>query len=238
MEKEKLKPYITKREGSERVLYRNEAYWKDIEKQRYDILLKRSGIPNFYWTIGWKEYKGDLSKHNLKKVMQYSEECFTDKFEYVNLYLYSKENSSQKTAVACNVGKDIIKQHKNVQFVLAGSLIDMLLKQSGFTHYPEIANELKKLKEADLLIIDDVFDTKKSVHWQNSNITTSEWDRFLRELLVSRTKVVMTSNMTIDEIDKNYGKSMKELINRNFIDLEFKDSITKERKRKFDNLFD
>ena len=237
MEK-KIKPYIIKREGYERVLYRNESYWKEIDKKRYDILLRRSGIPHFYWSIDFKDYKGDLSKANLKKVIQYSEECFTDKFEYVNLYLYSKENSSQKTAISCNVGKEAIRQNKKVQFILAGSLIDMLLKQSGFTHYPEIANELKKLKESDLLIIDDVFDTKKSVHWQNSNITTSEWDRFLRELLVSRTKVVMTSNMTIDEIQKNYGKSMKELINRNFIDLEFKDSITKERKRKFDNLFD
>ena len=232
------KPYIIKRENGERVAYRNEAYWKHIAQLKYELLLKRSGIPPFYWSIDWKDYKGDLSRDNLKKVIQYADECFTEKFDYVNLYIWCGANSSQKTAVMCNVGKEAIKQGKRVSFILAGVLTDYLLKNSGYSYNEEIAGYLKELQQADMLLIDDVFDENKSTVWNSNSLIIAEIDKWLRPLFSTNIKVVMTSNVSPENIIKKYGKSMAELVTRNCVPLEFKDDIKKERTKNFANLFD
>jgi len=235
----KHNPYTFKRDNTgEKIACRNEAYWKEIGKKKYELLLKRSDIPKFYWNIEFKDYKGELSKESLKRAIKFSQKCFTPEFDYVNLYLWSEENSSQKTAVACNVGKELLKQGKSVSFLYFGTLIDMLLKQSGFNYHEDIAFKLNKLKNVDILIIDDVFDTKKSIQWSNSDLIISEIDRFFREVLTSDLKVIMTSNIPIINIKKKYGVSLFELISRNFYPLQFNDSIKKYRKKMFENIFD
>jgi len=235
----KHNPYTFKRDGTgEKIACRNEAYWKEMSKKKYDLLLKRSDIPKFYWGIEFKDYKGDLSKESLKRAIKFSQNCFTSEFDYVNLYLWSEENSSQKTAVACNIGKECIKQGKKVKFVLAGTLADRLMKNQGFNYHEEIEAYLKNLKEQDLLIIDDVFDSKKSLVWNNSDLVVSEWDRFLRELCSSGIKIVMTSNVSLSSIKTKFGASIYALIERNFYPLGFKDSIKKYRKKMFANIFD
>ena len=217
---------------------KNKEHWEDIQKRKYDILLKRSEIPQFYWNIDFEDYKGDLSSDSVDKCIIYSKNCFTEKFDYVNLYLWSEANSSQKTAVMCNIGKEVLKTGKSVKFVLAGTLIDRLIKNQGFNYNEEIEYYLKNLKEQDLLLIDDIFDSKKSIHWNNSDLIVAEIDRFFRELCASGIKIAMTSNVPINLIGKKYGNSISELIYRNFYPLEFNDSIKEHRKRMFENIFD
>jgi len=232
-------PYIIKRsQDGSKIAYRNENYWKEISHKRYDLLLRRSEIPSFYHSIDFKDYKGDISKDSIEKAMTFSKECFTEKYNYMNLYLWSEANSSQKTAIMCNIGKECVRQGKKVKFLLAGTLVDKLLKNQGFNYHADIESYLKNLKEQDMLLIDDVFDSKKSLVFNNSDMITSEWDRFLRELCASGIKIVMTSNISINNIEKKYGKSLQELVSRNFYPLEFKDSIAAHRKKMFANIFD
>ena len=48
-------PYtIEKDENGNEWAVRNEAYWKNKALEKYHILLKRSGIPEFYWNIDWE----------------------------------------------------------------------------------------------------------------------------------------------------------------------------------------
>ena len=234
-----MEKYIFKRDSDgTKVAIRNEAYWKDINNKKYELLLKRSDIPKFYWDINFKDYKGDLSKEELNKAIKYAENCFTEKFDYVNLYLWSDANSSQKTAVAINIGKEAIRQGKRVKFVLAGTLIDRLIKNQGFNYNEEIEYYLKNIKECDMLLIDDIFDTKKSIHWNSSDLIISEIDRFLRELCSSGIKIIMTSNVSIENIKNKFGLSIYALVERNFYPLEFRDSIKHHRKKMFENIFE
>lgn len=233
------KPYIIKRdENNVKVASRNDTYWKEMNQKKYELLLQKSEIPPFYWKIDFKDYKGVLSADNVEKVKKYAEKCFDPKFDYVNLYLWSEGNSSQKTAQMCNIGKEIIRQNKKVKFILAGDLADKLLKNQGFNYRDEIVNYFENLKQQDMLLIDDAFDSKKSIVWERSDLIISEWDRFLRNLFSSKIKVVMTSNISPENISKKFGKSIYELIDRNCMALEFKDSIKYHRKKMFENIFD
>ncbi len=219
---------------------KNEAYWKQKAIEKYLILLRRSGIPEFYWNIDWKDYKGNKSKINFDKVLYYARNFHKDDFNHIHLYLWSEVNNSQKTACACNIGKEAIRQGYKVKFILGGTLIDWLMKNNGFNYQKEIYNQIQELKEQDLLIIDDAFSVDKGTLWKNSsnnNLIVSEWDRFCREVVASNTKIIVTSNMQIDKIKELYSVSMYELIDRNFQILLFEDSIKEHRKKKFDNLW-
>ena len=215
-------------------------YKKELAKKKYEYLLQKSEIPKFYWTIEFSDYKGENSKDNLEKVIQYAKNINDKKFDHVHLYLYGN-NNSQKTAIACNVGKEAIKKGLNVKFILAGSLIDKLIKVQGYSYIEEVEDEIKKIKNSDVLIIDDIFDPNKSILWKNpdsASLVLTAWDMFIREMVSSNTKMILTSNIAIDIIPKKFGESIYHLIDRNFICLSFFDDIKTYRKKKFDNLFD
>lgn len=218
----------------------NPHYKKAASKKIYDILLNQSNIPKYYWNIEFKDYKGEKSKEVVERIIYYSEHFFEEKFNYAHLYLYG-ENSGQKTALAANVGKAALKKGYKVKFILAGTLIDRLLKVQGFHYNEDLEEELSKLKSHDMIIIDDIFDEKKSLMWnkeESSNYIVAAWDTFLRELVSSKSKLILTSNISIEAIESKFGKSMYELIYRNFIALGCYDSIKHHKKQRFENLFD
>ena len=234
-------PYIYEKDDQgHRWAIKNEAYWKAKAIEKYSILLKRSGIPEFYWNIDWEDYKGTKSKVNFDKAKKYANEFHTEKFNHVHLYLWSELNSSQKTAIACNIGKDAIKQGYKVKFILSGTLIDYLMKNNGFNYNKEIFSYIQDLKEQDILIIDDAFSADKGVLWKNSpnnNIIVSAYDNFYREVVSSNTKIIITSNLPISKIKELYSVSLCELVDRNCEPLLFEDSIKEHKMKKFNNLW-
>lgn len=231
---------ILKSETGEEYLTPDPVYKKHISKKIYDLLLKQSDIPSYYWNVEFKDYRGENSKEAVNRIIYYASHFDTEKFNHAHLYLYG-ENSSQKTALAVNVGKEALKKGFKVKFILAGSLIDKLLKVQGFNYHEDLEEELRKLKENKIIIIDDIFDPAKSLMWNNkesANIIISAWDQFLREMVSSKTKLVLTSNVPIEAIETKFGKSMYELIYRNFVALGLFDSIKQHKKKMFDNLFE
>jgi len=234
-------PYIYKEDtDGNMIAVRNESYWKQKAVEKYLILLKRSGIPEFYWNISWGDYRGNKSKTNFDKALKYSQQFTDAKFDHIHLYLWSELNSSQKTAIACNIGKEVIQKGLKVKFILGGTLIDNLMKNNGFNFNKEIYDYIQDLKEQDLLIIDDAFSADKGILWKNSPNNTliiGAWDNFLREVVSSNTKVIVTSNLQIDKIKEMYSQSLFELVDRNFVVMLFEDSIKEHKKKKFDNLW-
>ena len=227
-------------ENKNRWAIKNEAYWKQKANEKYFILLKRSGIPEFYWNIDWKDYKGNKSKENFDKALYFAQNFHKEKFNHTHLYLWSEMNNSQKTSISCNIGKEAIQQGYKVKFILGGTLIDYLMKNNGFNYNKEIHDKIQQLKEQDILIIDDAFSADKGTLWKNSpnnNLIISAWDQFLREVVSSNTKIIMTSNLQIDKIKELYSPSLFELVDRNFVVLLFEDSIKDHKKKKFDNLW-
>lgn len=218
----------------------NKDYEQEIRLKKYQYFLEKSGIPKFYWKIEFKDYRGRRSQKNVKKLIDYAENINHDKFKDVNLYLFGV-NSTQKSSLACNLGKEAIKKGLKVKFVLAGILTDIFLKNQGYSREHDTYEQLQELENADIIIIDDAFDKNKSMLWSNKNsrsLIVSEWDRFLRKLIYNNQRIFITSNLTIENIKSEYSESLYELIDRNFITMQFLDSIKEKRKKRFENLFE
>lgn len=225
--------------NGEEYAYVDPKYKKKMVEKKYEYLLNLSGIPRFYWDIEFSDYKGKNSLKEVEKLIYYAKNFNDKKFKYVHLYLWGI-NNSQKTALACNVGKEILKQGYDVKFTLAGVLIDKLMKLQGYGYQEELENEIKKLKQAKVLIIDDIFDSAKSILWSKSDsadLIITAWDSFLRGIISSNTKLILTSNEPVNVLQTKFKKSIYHLIDRNFISIALQDDVKVFRKKSFENLF-
>jgi len=227
-------------EDGEIVAIDDPQYSKEISEKRYNLLLKNSNIPDFYYTIDFKDYKGNKELESFKKVLYYANNCYKEEFNFVSLYIYGN-NNTQKTAIACNILKQCMRKGLNAQFILAGVLIDKLMKLQGFSQDTKLYYEIEVIKNCDILLIDDIFDPNKSLFWKNSdnkNMIVSEWDIFLRDILAKKVKLIITSNFDKTIIKQYYGQSLYELIDRNFVEIEFTESIKEVRKLNVSAVFE
>jgi DNA replication protein DnaC len=230
-------PYIIKEVNGEEYYVPNKEYWDKVTEKRYNLLLKKSKIPQNYWDIEFEDYKGKRSVEEKDKAVVYSKKCREEKFHNINLYLVG-ENGTQKTMIACNIGKEFIKNGFRVYFTYASELIDLLLKMQGYSWDKELYAKLKDIESYDLLIIDDIFDTQKGIYWKNNpDLVISAWDQFLRRFISEDKRLILTSNEPISTIKDNFGQSMYNLIYRNFEELMFHDYIGDVRKGRFKDLW-
>lgn len=217
----------------------NPEYKEYVKKEKYYLRLKRSKIPEAYWNIDFEHYLGDREELAYKQILYYAQHCYEQDFNNVHLYIYGI-HSSQKTTLACNILKESLKQGKEAKFILASDLIKKLMKVQGFGRDEEIEREIQELKQASIICIDDVFDPDKTLMWKNSenkNIIISAWDDFIRSVIVSKTKIIMTSNFDFSIINQYYGKSLLELVERNFYPIELRTNIKHVAKNKLSDAF-
>jgi len=227
--------FVEDKETKEVFVKLNPEWEKEQQKARYDIFLKKSKIPKDYWDLDFDIYKGNKSVKAFNRAKEYATGCRNPKFHNNSLYLHG-EQSSQKSMVGCAIGKEFIRQGLTVRFILAGELINNLMKLQGFSSDEDISYEIKKFKyDTDLLIIDDAFDKNKSLMWETTNKTMiiQEWDSFLRHLISHDIRIIMTSNCRLDDrIKRLFGVSIFELVDRNFEQLLFEDNIKDVRKER------
>ena len=228
-------PYIFKKIEDEFYAIPNKLYWEEIYRKKYQIFLQRSGIPNFYWDIEFSDYVGEISKKNVDKIQYMCQNIHYEKFKYVNLYLWGTETGTQKTSCVCNFGKECIKKGLYVKFMLFGTFVNYLMKLQGFHRDEEADEKIKELKQMDIIILDDAFDPNKSMLWKKESsreLIISEIDNFFREQIYKNKKFILTSNLSPQMIQENYGRFLYDLIDRNFISFSFLDSVTRVRKEK------
>jgi len=237
-EKTKVEQFIYKEVNGELTAYLNPDWKEMIQNEKFSYFLNKSNIPNDYWDLDFDSFPWEKSKPQVDNCRKYALECKEEKFKDVSLYLYGG-NSSGKTTVACSIAKEFITKGLRVKFILAGSLAEMLMKKSSYTTDEEIKDKIEDLKNSDLVIIDDCFDQTKSIMWKSDskNLIISVWDSFLRDILSRQVRVIITSNILPLEIQNIYGKSMYELIDRNFVLQKFEDSVKYVKKDKFKNIF-
>jgi DNA replication protein DnaC len=237
-EKTKVEQFIYKEVNGELTAYLNPDWKEMIQNEKFSYFLNKSNIPNDYWDLDFDSFPWEKSKPQVDNCRKYALECKEEKFKDVSLYLYGG-NSSGKTTVACSIAKEFIRKGLRVKFILAGSLAEMLMKKSSYTTDEEIKDKIEDLKNSDLVIIDDCFDRTKSIMWKSDskNLIISVWDSFLRDILSRQVRVIITSNILPLEIQNIYGKSMYELIDRNFVLQKFEDSVKYVKKDKFKNIF-
>lgn len=237
----KIEPYIIKKDkdGNEYTI-NNPKYIEKIQNERFEFFLKKSNIPSFYWNINFEDYRGNKESKELKQIIYYANNCYKKKFDHIHLYLWGNQ-STQKTALSCNILKQGIRNGLKVKFILAGTLISDLMKIQGFKTDEDIYYKIKDLKKQDLILIDDIGDINKSIYWKtsdNKNMIISAWDLFLREIVVSNTKVIMTSNFDVSIFKQYFGESLYELIDRNFAQIYLTQSVKSIRKLKVSTIFE
>jgi len=211
-----------------------------IQNEKYKLFLERSGIPEFYWNIHFDNYVGNKKSVEYKKILHYANHLDEKQFSHVHLYLWGNQGC-QKSALACNIGKSAIKKGLKVKFILAGDLIDCLMKIQGYNNNIELVKEIEDLKtNYDLIIVDDVADVEKALMWNSSNksLITSEWDRLFRKILYNGTNVVMTSNFSIDNCKQYFSTSIYEMLDRNMEKIHLTESVKEIRKLKVQSAFE
>ena len=102
------------------------------------------------------------------------------------------------------------------------------MSSSGFNSSNEDENSMvrNRLKEVDILIIDDIFDKNKSLYWnsQSNNLILGQWDYLIRYRCSHNKKNIFTSNVDTTKIYIDFGKSISELLERNFKFIKFEDN--------------
>lgn len=218
----------------------NKSYWNKIKEKKYNLLVDKSNIPKFYRNIEFKDYIGEKSKENIEKLQYMIEHIEDEKFQDINLYLWGAGNNTQKTSSACNFAKGCIKKGLRVKFCNFGVFVNYLMKNQGFKQDEDSFFKLKELKDSDIIVLDDCFDPNKSLLWKNEQSRTmiiSEIDSFFRECIYNHKRFVLTSNLSVDMIKENYGISFYELIDRNFAQMQFLDSVKEIRKFRLEDVW-
>jgi DNA replication protein DnaC len=191
------------------------------EQFKIENSLIRSGINIKDWNYDISNYIGQDVNQNIIKLKKYIND-FDIKFKNINLYLWSKLNSTQKTTLAKWIGINLIKKSKEVYFISMNDLVESITKVIMTDEIKEFNN---KLLNSDVLIIDDVFDRNKAKPY-STGFQISYLDSFLRKRLEQIYKAtIFTSNLNVEEIDNVWGISIQELVKRNVEVMEFNDHI-------------
>jgi DNA replication protein DnaC len=210
----RIKKY-DKREVDGEVLYVETKEWKMYkERKKIMLLMESSDLPIHARDLSFSDYVGsDTDK--IDKMLKYANNF--DRYKNLHLYLWSHENSTQKTTMASILGKEILLQGRSVHFILMNTLTKLL--SSGTFENDENASVVKKYLDCDFLIIDDSFDRKKATIFKSGYQIP-----FLDEVLRPRLEILgkascFTSNYSLEEIDESvFGTSIKKLMLRSIKD--------------------
>lgn len=239
-EKIEIEQFIYKEDEAtgEIVAELNPEYQKFLQQRNYEFYLEYSGILPEYYNIDFKDYRGDKKSKEYKRITYYADNFEKEEFKYIHLYLWGN-SGCQKTALECNILKAGIRRGLKVKFIQASALISKLMKIQGYGADREITSkiykELEELKSCDIVGIDDI---GAEIQWKNNKLIISEWDQLLRELVSSKTRVIITSNYDKTQVEEEYDKRFFELIDRNFVDLHLTYSVKENKKFNMNNVFE
>lgn len=202
--------------------------------------LYKSGISYDVINYDINSYVGNLSLDHVKKLKKFVKE-FKPKFKCVNLYFWSKKNSTQKTTLAKWIARSLLEKGLTTRFILMDTLIKYLQTISfddGSEKVRIIKTKIDQCCNVDFLIIDDSFDLNKITLYK-SKYQLPFLDSFLRERLEQYKKsTCFTSNVPIEKIGDNFGISIEKLVERNIIlPMQFKDYVFYKDKDKLKELW-
>ena len=219
----------------------NPEFEENRNKKKYEVMLKYSGIPYEYHTLGFSVIKDNYqkSRKNFKHCIKYAVSPDDEKFRDISLYLYGP-NTSSKTSLACAIGMQFLKAGKYVKFITAFDLVQLLMERVSWEASSEVHGRVREFDKCDLIIVDDAFDSKKSLVWKGDakNQIIQLWDGFLRRHLSNHTRFIVTTNVNMAEVALSYSKDIYAQLKRNFYPLEFQDNIENIRTSRFEGIFD
>jgi len=186
------------------------CYTEFLKKRYSEIDLFNSGLSRSIYEYDIDTYIGVKSKHEILKVERYINN-FDKIFRSAYLYMYGP-NGTQKTTIAQYIGRELLRQHFSVKYVLMNEMIKNLTKE-GFEEH--VQNTINAYYDVDCLIIDEAFD-KEKILWYKSNFQLNFLDTLLRKRIDQLNKaIIFVSNKTVSSINSNFNSSIHDLIKRN-----------------------
>lgn len=158
----------------------------------------------------------------------------------VNIYFYGIINT-QKSTIARFIARELISKGLNIRYVLMDSLIKTLRAVDDHTASIRDAaiEKVSEYKNADLLILDESFDSKRITLYKSSYqipfLTTFLKDR----IEVSKKSTIFVSNVNPRSIaEEGFTEALQSLILRESSKLEFKDCLEKKQAMKSTDFLD
>jgi len=188
-----------------------ECHVKWRTEREVAIKLASSGFSQTDYDYDIDSYVGNKSLSEVDKLKKLAFNF--DHFKSEAVYLFG-DNGTQKTTLAKWVGCQLLSQGFTVQYVLMQNLI----KSLTILDDEEREDKVRKYYDADLLIIDEVFDRNK-VTLYKSNFQIPFLDQFVRDRLDSHRKaIIFVSNKTVAQIaDEGFGMSIQDFVQRKTI---------------------
>jgi len=185
--------------------------------------IEQANLPLFIKDYSIEQYAGSRSSIDMLNRIKLYVEKFKEKYHSYHLYLWSKENSTQKTTVASWIGKELLAKGFSVKFVLMNDLIKLIMQAMYDDTFIE---QIESYASCDYLIIDEAFDARKVTVYR-SGYQIPFLDSFLRKRMTIQSKATcFTSNISIDEIGKTFDTSIENLMRRSILDpMYFSDDI-------------
>lgn len=238
-EKCKVSPnpgYLTKEDGT--VLECNclKNYNNYIRLVKY---LKSVGVPTRYIDYSISDYEGEKSLDSVNKVKNLipNIEDFVEKG--LQLYLVGPE-FTQKAAISCYIMKKAIMKKKSAYYTTMPNLVH-LLKNAYFAKAItaiEATKELALVKNVDLLVVDDAFDSKK-VYLGSSSAIQSLLIDFFKHRNNNLKSNVYVSEVKVRDIDLTgtgnavgFGSFFQGYLQDECVELEFEDVLSRRSRNK------
>jgi DNA replication protein DnaC len=135
----------------------------------------------------------------MKKILQYCKKYAESFDRHSESLLMSGKTGLGKTHLSLSIANEVIKKGYEVVYVSAPSLVSQLEKEH-FTNNREDDNLDETLIDCDLLIIDDL-GTEFATQFSNSEIYN-----IFNSRLLNHKPVIVNTNLTLQELEKQYSQ--------------------------------
>jgi len=157
---------------------------------KYISALTYSKLPSDYWTLSLDEL--EVETQNKKLVSDFIKNLDNAISRGLGIMFSSEQRGIGKTALICEIGKAALIKRYNVYYQIAQNIID--------DKFTEEQNIIKRIKECDVLIIDEL---DKIAMKQESNIP-KQLESLLREILPNHKTILIGTNYTENEVEEKF----------------------------------
>lgn len=154
-----------------------------------------------------KDKAGNNARQNMQKVLEVCKD-FSDNFSYNNLFFVGRTGLG-KTHLSLSIAKELLNKGIDVYYASAPTLF-MNLEKERFSRDRVSSDCLDAVLNCDLLIIDDLGTELKT------QFTVSMLYHILNERLNAKRPMIISSNLSVQEIHENYEERIASRLFGNF----------------------
>lgn len=193
-------------EGTQKYVWEGEE--RDCDCRSQLQLYKHYANANIgltYQRLSWGDYEGDPD--GLRVAEQYLQFHKSMVRSGVGIMYHGGKDpnfGTGKTMLLCLVSKEMVRLGYSVYFATFTQMIEEFTK--GWANDASRARFEKMIIESDVFVLDDIGKELKT------KLSESTFDYILRERVQNSKPTLLTTNMTIGELEQGYGKAIFSLL--------------------------